>query len=87
MVKDYGTNPLVYHTKYFTQPETVDSLAQWLGLASPGAVDAADSALLYGNFIVVDAGAAVTDVVRATREQAVSHGVIRRPQPPGTANA
>lgn len=82
-VKDYGTNPLVYHTNYFIQPETVDSLAQWLELASPGAVDAVDSALLDRNIVVVDAGDVVEDVVRAAHEQAVSYVVIRRTDPHG----
>lgn len=31
-IQDFGSNPLVYHTNYFIQPETVDAVAQWLGM-------------------------------------------------------
>jgi len=38
-VQDFGTNPLVYHTNYFLQPETVDAVAGWLGLGRVQAVE------------------------------------------------
>jgi hypothetical protein len=32
---DFGENPEVYHTNYFTRPEVVNALANWLNLAKP----------------------------------------------------
>ena len=31
---DYGTNPSVYHTNYFTREDTAARFIEWLGLAS-----------------------------------------------------
>ena len=29
---DFGKNPQVYHTNFFTRPEVIDALTKWLGL-------------------------------------------------------
>jgi hypothetical protein len=34
---DFGENPDVYHTNYFTRPEVVNALASWLNLVKPAA--------------------------------------------------
>lgn len=34
---DFGENPDVYHTNYFTRPEVVNALARWLSLVKPAA--------------------------------------------------
>jgi hypothetical protein len=40
-VLDFGTNAAVYHTSYFRQRETAESIARWLGLAGDMAPRAA----------------------------------------------
>lgn len=82
-VCNYGTNPLVYHTNYFVQPKTVDSLAEWLGLAPPGAVDAVGEAMLDANIVTVDAAEPVGDALRAAKERSATYIVIQRPDPRG----
>lgn len=37
---DFGENPQVYHTNYFTRPEVTNAFARWLRLAEPAAVEA-----------------------------------------------
>jgi hypothetical protein len=32
---DFGRNPLVYHTNYLLQPETLGALARWLAIGAP----------------------------------------------------
>jgi CHAT domain/Ternary complex associated domain 7 len=34
---DFGKNPQVYHTNYFTRPEVINALTQWLHLSVPPA--------------------------------------------------
>jgi hypothetical protein len=35
---DFGENPEVYHTNYFTRPEVVNAMARWFNLITPPAV-------------------------------------------------
>lgn len=85
-VRDFGINPLVYHTNYFVQPETVDSLAGWLGLAPVHAVEAVNTVLVDPKIIVVEADTLVKDAVRQAEAKDASYVVVRRPDPqyPGT---
>ena len=72
---DFGRNPHVYHTIYFTRPEVAGALARWLELdVSAGALPAvADTDLR-----VVDADAPFDAVLRAVRRGQPSHVVIER---------
>ncbi len=77
VVQDFGTNAVVYHTNYFIQPETVDALARWLGLASPGAVEAVEDALLDRQIVVVDATESVGLAMIAARKKKARYVVVR----------
>ncbi len=76
-VQDFGTNAVVYHTNYFIQPETVDALARWLGLASPGAVEAVEDALVDRRIVVVDAAQPVGAALTSARRDAAHYVVVR----------
>jgi hypothetical protein len=43
-VQDFGANPIVYHTNYFLQAETLDAMARWLAIPARGAGRAAGPA-------------------------------------------
>ncbi len=85
-VKDFGTNPLVYHTNYFVHPETVDAVADWLGFPDVHAVEKVNAALVDTRIVVMDAQTRVADALREAEVQAADFVVVRRPDPkyPGT---
>lgn len=62
---DFGTNGSVYHTNYFTRPETVGALARWFDVAAPTVVAAAAAS-------VAAAGAAKRRRTRTRARAAVS---------------
>lgn len=72
---DFGVNPHVYHTIYFTRPEVVKALTTWLELETPAATTAHRSRGVIG--------AAQGDllVVNVEQEFAVAMGAIARREP------
>jgi hypothetical protein len=80
-VQDFGTNPLVYHTNYFLQPETVDAVAGWLGLAPVRAVKAVDAHLIDPSIVVVGADTLVKDALRKAESEDAGYVVFERPDP------
>ncbi|OUL97992.1 DUF7379 domain-containing protein [Variovorax sp. JS1663] len=84
--QDFGTNPLVYHTNYFVQPETVDAIADWLDLAPVRAVKAVNAELMDPRIVVVESSTLVKEALQKASDEGAHFVVFRRSDPdyPGT---
>jgi hypothetical protein len=85
---DFGRNPHVYHTLYFTRPEVAKALTRWLGLdpraaseggarARPGGADGVPAGA-DDDLIVVRADDRFADVIETVRRELPSHVVVDR---------
>ncbi|HEU4628331.1 MAG TPA: CHAT domain-containing protein [Gemmatimonadaceae bacterium] len=74
---DFGLNPHVYHTVYFTRPEVVRALTRWLGLETEPTA-ATLPAAAEPDVLVVGAGEPYAEVAAAIRRELPSHVVVRR---------
>lgn len=86
---DFGRNPHVYHTVYFTRPELVNALSRWLGLdlaAAPallaqrtrvGTMPAAADA----DLTIASADDSFDGVIKSVRRELPSHVLIERREP------
>lgn len=79
--QDFGTNPLVYHTNYFMQPETVDAIAGWLGLPGVDQTAAVNASLMSSRIVVVDGQTLVKDALRQAIKGDADYVVFRRTDP------
>jgi N-acetylmuramoyl-L-alanine amidase len=85
-VFDFGENSAVYHTNYFTRPETVNALARWLRLPAPAQPAAAATpgffarsdvpATVDTDFSVLNAHDRVRDVIALVEKETPSYVVV-----------
>jgi hypothetical protein len=79
---DFGKNPHVYHTAYFTRPETVRALSVWLGLdpLAPAAIESARShgIALVAPLRVFSSRDRFGDVVTAIEQAHPAYVIIER---------
>lgn len=85
---DFGRNPDVYHTAYFTREETVEALRRWLRLEQSGVASQPAAGTVVGpelpvaadaDILVLEADAVTAAAREAIRELAPRHVVVRRP--------